>query len=101
MTQQQQVELCRFLTRMASDIAYRREVMPFEIDVLRIIARYIEHQYSEVATSAALLYLRLALDTVDAQLQQEQQNAYSAIDVAIKIGAVVGALQQVSTVPQP
>jgi hypothetical protein len=101
MTQQQLIELCRFLMRLASEIAYRREIMPFEIDVLRILARYIEHHCSEAATSTALLYLCLALDTADAQLQQETRNAYTAIDVAIKIGAVVGALQQLSSVPQP
>jgi hypothetical protein len=93
----QQIELQRFLMRLASEIAYRREVMPFEIDVLRILARYIEHQYPEAATSAALLYLRLALDTADAQLHQEQRNSYSAIDVALKIACVVGVLQEMSS----
>jgi hypothetical protein len=88
----QQFEFHRFLMRLATDIAYRHEVLPHEVEVLRTIEQYVKREHPEAGV--ALLYLCLAVS--DAELQMQEPNPFAAIEAALRIACAVGALQQLS-----
>jgi hypothetical protein len=94
---QQQLELHRFLNRLATDIAYRGEVMPYEVEVLRAIRQHIAQNYPEA--KLAIAELTLAADIADFELANTEQNPFAVLEIALKLAWVAGALYQMSQCP--
>ncbi len=80
--------------RMASDIAYRREVMPYEVDVLRAIRQHVAQNYPEV--KSAIVQLILAAEAADVESANTEQNPYAVVEIALKLAWVAGTLYQMS-----
>jgi hypothetical protein len=89
-----QAQLIRFLLRLAADIAYRREVLPHELAVVRALREHIRQAVPDATTAIVQLYF--AAEEAESELQQLSQNPFAVLDVALKIAFAAGSLEQLS-----